>query len=192
MALYAVGGYSSMDYRPWLVVHGFLHIYYMNMKKVTLLLLVSFLAVAGAYGQENFPAVKVKNVTGQEMDFSKLIAQSGDTAVVVSFWATWCVPCVMELDNINDVYADWQKTKPFKLMAVSIDDARTSQRVKPFVKGKGWSFDIFTDVNSDLKRAMNITDVPYVMIIKNNKVVYQHTGYVAGNEDELFEKIKSL
>lgn len=162
------------------------------MKKITRLLLLSFLVMAGAYGQENFPAVAIKNLAGKEVDFAKLVAQSGDTAVVVSFWATWCVPCVMELDNINDVYADWQKAKPFKLMAVSIDDARTSQRVKPFVKGKGWAFDVYMDVNNDLKRAMNITDVPYVVVIKNNKVVYQHTGYVAGNEDELLEKIKSL
>lgn len=161
------------------------------MKKITrLFLLAGLLAVTGAHAQENFPAVAIKNLAGKEMNFSKLV--SGDTAVIVSFWATWCVPCVMELDNINDVYADWQKEKPFKLMAVSIDDARTSQRVKPFVKGKGWAFDVYTDVNNDLKRALNITDVPYVLIIKNNRVVYQHTGYVAGNEDELLQKIKNL
>jgi thioredoxin-related protein len=82
--------------------------------------------------------------------------------------------------------------KPFKLIAVSIDDSRTSQRVKPFVTGKGWQFDVYIDVNSELKRAFNVTDVPCVMLIKNNKVVYQHTGYVAGSEEDLFDKIKSL
>lgn len=162
------------------------------MKKIFQLLLAGMLVLAHAYGQESFPTVSVKNMQGKDVDFSKLIGQSGDTAVIVSFWATWCVPCVSELDNINEVYADWQRTKPMKLLAVSIDDARTSQRVKPFVTGKGWKFAVYSDVNNDLKRAMNITDVPYVMIIKNNKVVYQHTGYVAGNEDELLEKIKNL
>ncbi|BAV07669.1 Thiol-disulfide isomerase or thioredoxin [Filimonas lacunae] len=161
------------------------------MKKMYAWLLGSFLCVA-SYAQENFPSVSVKTLGGQSVDFSKLVSGSGDTAVVVSFWATWCVPCVTELDNINDVFADWQKEKPFKLLAISIDDARTSQRVKTFVKGKGWGFDVLTDVNNDLKRALNINDVPHVLIIKNNKVVYQHTGYVAGNEDELFTKIKTL
>ncbi|GGH65458.1 thiol-disulfide isomerase/thioredoxin [Filimonas zeae] len=162
------------------------------MKKCVQLLLALMLVLGHAYGQESFPSVTVKNLQGKDVDFSKLIGQSGDTAVIVSFWATWCVPCVTELDNINDVYADWQRTKPLKLIAVSIDDARTSRRVKPFVAGKGWHFDVLLDENNNLKRAMNITDVPYVMIIKNNKVVYQHTGYVAGNEDELLEKIKNL
>lgn len=162
------------------------------MKKCVQLLLAVMLVLGHAYGQESFPSVTVKNLQGKDVDFSKLIGQSGDTAVIVSFWATWCVPCVTELDNINDVYADWQRTKPLKLIAVSIDDARTSRRVKPFVAGKGWHFDVLLDENNNLKRAMNITDVPYVMIIKNNKVVYQHTGYVAGNEDELLEKIKNL
>ena len=85
-----------------------------------------------------------------------------------------------------------QKEKPFKFIAVAIDDSRTAQRVKPFVNGKGWTFDVYLDINSDLKRAFEVNDIPHIIMIKNNKVVYQHTGYVAGGEDELFEKVKSL
>jgi thioredoxin-like negative regulator of GroEL len=64
--------------------------------------------------------------------------------------------------------------------------------VKPFVRGKGWKFDVFTDVNSELKRALNITDVPHVILFKNGKIVYRHTGYIAGEEENLFETIKNL
>jgi cytochrome c biogenesis protein CcmG, thiol:disulfide interchange protein DsbE len=85
-----------------------------------------------------------------------------------------------------------QKETPFKIAAVSIDDSRTSSRVKSFVAGRGWNFDIYLDVNSDLKRALNINDVPHILIIKKGKIVYQHNGYVPGNEIELFEKLKSL
>ena len=163
------------------------------MKKILgLTMLVCLLNIAVSYGQENFPAVAIKSTSGRSVDFSKLVAETKDTVVIVSFWATWCVPCVTELDNISDLYKEWQAKLPFKFLAISIDDARTSQRVKPFVTGKGWPFDIYLDVNHDLKRAFNVNDVPYVLVIKNNKVVYQHVGYVAGNEEELFEKIKAL
>lgn len=151
---------------------------------------LSFVAVAGA--QEKFPSVAIKTATGKPADFSSVIASAGDTAVIVSFWATWCVPCVTELDNINDQFSERQAARPFKLMAVSIDDSRTSQRVRSFVAGKGWLFDIYLDSNHDLKRAFNVNDVPHVVVIKRNKVVYQHVGYIAGNEDELFAKIKEL
>ncbi len=142
--------------------------------------------------QESFPSVKLKAVSGRQVDFKDLVNESKDTVMVVSFWATWCIPCVSELDNINDEFEDKQAIKPFKFYGVAIDDSRTAQRVKAFVRGKGWKFDVFTDVNSELKRALNITDVPHVIIFKNGKIVYRHTGYIAGEEDNLFETIKNL
>jgi hypothetical protein len=77
------------------------------------------------------------------------------------------------------------------VFAVSIDDSRTSGRVKPFVKGRGWTFSIFQDINNDLKRALNIPNVPHTLVVKNGKVVYQHDGYLPGNEDELIEIVRT-
>jgi hypothetical protein len=48
------------------------------------------------------------------------------------------------------------------------------------------------DINSELKRYLNITDVPHVIILKDNKIVYRHTGYISGEEENLFEAIKGL
>jgi hypothetical protein len=110
----------------------------------------------------------------------------------MSFWATWCIPCINELEIINDVYEEKQAIKPFKFYGVSVDDTRTSQRVKPFIKGKGWQFNVLMDINSELKRYLNITDVPHVIILKDNKIVYRHTGYISGEEENLFDAIKTL
>ena len=164
----------------------------MQMRIIVLLTTLFFVSEI-SLAQNNLPSVKIKSVKkGKEVAFSALADDAKDTILIVSFFATWCIPCVTELDNINDVYTEKQAAKPFKFVAVSIDDSRTSNRVKPFVNGKGWKFDVYLDINSDLKRAFQINDVPHVIVIKNNKVVYQHTGYIAGGEDELFEKIKTL
>jgi len=143
------------------------------------------------FSQNELPAVKIKALNGQEILFNTL-GSNNDTAIIVSLWATWCVPCINELEAINDQYAERQKESPFKLIAISVDDSRTSARVRPFVKGRGWNFDIYLDVNNDLKRALNINDVPHILIIRNGKIIYQHNGYMAGNEEELFEKIRSM
>jgi len=160
------------------------------MSRLFFSVVISFLTIY-AFGQNELPDVKIKNLNGQEINF-KSLGGGNDTAVVVNLWATWCIPCIQELESINDQYADRQKETPFKIIAVSIDDARTSGRVRSFVKGKGWTFDIYLDANSDLKRALNVIDVPHVLIIKNGKIVYQHNGYLPGNEEELFEKLKTI
>lgn len=164
------------------------------MKKTACISFIFYLifSFSSLKAQENFPSIKLKSVSGKTIDFAELASSSKDTMVVISFWATWCVPCITELENINDQMEEKQAVRPFKFIGVAVDDSRTSQRVKPFIKGKGWTFDVLMDINSDLKRALNITDVPHVIILKDNKIAYRHTGYIAGEEDNLFETIKNL
>ena len=107
--------------------------------------------------------------------------------MIISLWATWCVPCKNELDAINDVYEDWQDETDVALYAVSIDDSRTVKRVKPLVNGKNWDFEILLDTNNDLKRALGAATVPLTLVVKNGKIVFRHSGYAPGYEDELFE-----
>jgi cytochrome c biogenesis protein CcmG, thiol:disulfide interchange protein DsbE len=140
--------------------------------------------------QNNLPTVKVKTLKGSDVSFNTL-SINNDTAIIVSFWATWCIPCITELETMFDEYDVRQKETPFKLVAISVDDSRTVNRVRPFVAGRGWTFDVFLDTNNDLKRALNINNVPHVMIIKNGKIIYQQSGYAPGNEEILYEKLKS-
>lgn len=141
--------------------------------------------------QQQFPSVRLRDLDGHTVDFADLAARGRDTALVVSFWATWCVPCIAELDNITDDLAERSPDTPFRLVGVSIDDTRTSNRVKPFVRGKGWDFDILMDTNSELKRALNITDVPHMMVIRGGRVIYRRTGYTAGAEEELYNALRT-
>jgi len=161
------------------------------MDKFYLSVLLSFLVYSTSSAQNALPDTRIKSLQGNEVRFNSF-GNTRDTAVIISFWATWCIPCIQELNAIHDQYEDRQKETPFRFIAISIDDARTMQKVKPFVAGKGWPYEIYLDVNSDLKRAMNIIDVPHILVIKNGKIVYQHNGYVNGNEEELFEILKKI
>lgn len=138
--------------------------------------------------QETLSTTEIKTLDGTTTTLQK-ISKENDL-IVVSLWATWCVPCKNELDAINDVYSDWQDETSVKVFAISIDDSRTVSRVKPLVNGKAWDFDILLDTNNDLKRDLGAATVPLTLIIKDGKIVYRHSGYTPGAEDELFEEIK--
>ena len=162
------------------------------MKRLALLL-VMVLTMAGLYAQSktDLPNVTVKNLSGKDVNISKI--KNDGKPIVITFWATWCKPCIKEHEALNDVYEDWQDETGVKIYSVSIDDSRSSARVKPFVEGKGWEFETLLDVNGDLKRAMNVSNPPHTFLIDGKgKIVYQHSGYVDGSENELYKEIKKI
>jgi thiol-disulfide isomerase/thioredoxin len=155
----------------------------MNKKKYLFILFLGFFTQA----QSPLPSIELKTLSGQFINTNQ-IAQENQL-MIISLWATWCVPCKNELDAVAEVYEDWVSETDVKYFAISIDDSRTSKRIKPMVDGKGWEFEILLDENSELKRAFGVSTVPYTVIVKNGLMVYKHTGYTPGYEDELYEQI---
>ncbi len=157
------------------------------MKKIALLFLFFGHLV---YSQQDFPAVNVKNLAGESISTASF--NEKDKLYVFSFWATWCSPCIQELEAINEVYEDWKTQLNIEVIAVATDDSRTQKRVKPLVNGKGWNYTILLDANQDLKRKLSIANIPYLIIVKNNKIVFIQNGHTPGAEEELLTKLKSL
>lgn len=137
---------------------------------------------------QEMPKMSLKNLEGETISTAELA--KSDEVKVFSFWATWCVPCINELDAISEVYEDWQDETNVEIIAVATDDTRTKKRIRPMVNGKSWEYTILLDDNQDLKRALNISTIPHVVVVKNGKIVYRHTGYTPGAEEELYEVIK--
>jgi len=151
------------------------------------LILFSLLTITLTSAQD-VPQAEIIDIKGQKVNFQDIV--KSDKPVIVSFWATWCVPCINELDAISEVYPDWQDETGVKLVAISQDDDRTARRIKPLVNGKAWEYEIYRDYNNELKRAFNIASIPFLIIIKNGKVVYTRSGYTPGSEDKIYEIIK--
>lgn len=151
-------------------------------------LLTIFLFLGLFVKGQDFPNFTLKDIEGKEVIIKEL-ADSKEIKVF-SFWATWCVPCINELDAIADVYEEWQEETNVELIAVSTDDARTKKRVIPLVNGKGWEYQVLIDDNQDLKRALNINVLPYIVVVKDGKIIHTRTGYTPGSEDELYEILK--
>ncbi|MDG1063440.1 MAG: TlpA disulfide reductase family protein [Flavobacteriaceae bacterium] len=146
-----------------------------------------FLISFGVSAQNLLPDVALKTLDGTNTSLSE--ASATQSLTIISLWATWCVPCIKELDAISEVYQDWQDETNVSLIAVSIDDARTVKRVKPMINGKGWDYTILLDTNNDVKRALGAATVPLTILVKDGVIVYRHSGYAPGAEDELYEEI---
>lgn len=163
----------------------------MMKEKLFVLIFISSLSLVAQEKLNVFPTVDIKNIEGKIINTDEF--DNGGKPIIVSFWATWCKPCAKELDAISEVYDEWQDETGVKLLAISIDDARNTAKIAPFANGKDWPYEIYLDANSDLKRALNVNAIPHTFLLNGKKeIVWQHTSYFDGDEDELFEEIQKL
>ncbi|MEQ9188232.1 MAG: TlpA disulfide reductase family protein [Cryomorphaceae bacterium] len=153
--------------------------------------LFATLSLQAQDGGRQIPSVDIKALNGSTFNTGSI--ENDGNPIIISFWATWCSPCKRELNAIAEDYVDWQDETGVKLIAISIDDARNMQKVKPYVDGQLWDYEVYLDPNADFKRAMNVNNVPHTFLIDGNgKIVWQHNSYQPGDELELYELVEKL
>jgi len=139
------------------------------------------------------PAVTVRTLDGKPISTSALPGVGQGKPVIISFWATWCKPCIAELSNIHELFPDLQKETGATLIAMSIDDARNAAKVGPLAKGRGWEYPVYIDQNQDLKRALNVNNVPHTFLLDGaGNIVWQHNAYNEGDENYLLELVRKV
>lgn len=162
------------------------------MKKLLTAAVAVFASVSMYAQTSELPNTQVKDLSNsKKVAFNNTVEKGKVT--LISFWATWCVPCKKEIKNVREKMAGWKQEADFNFMTVSLDESRSEGLVRSYVKSQGWDFPCFIDPNSDLKRSLNFQTVPFTVIVdKDGKVAYQHSGYEEGSENEVFAKIKEL
>ena len=160
------------------------------MKKIVFA--VACLMATVAVHAQGLPNTQIKDVnSGKKVNFSETVEKGKVT--LISFWATWCIPCKKEIKTLSLKLPEWKKEADFNYMTVSIDESKAEGLVRTYALAQGWNFPYYIDPNSDLKRSLSFQNVPYTMIIdKTGKVAFTHTGYEEGGEAEVFAKIKEL
>ena len=160
------------------------------MKKIFALSIMAWIASIGLLHAQ-LPAVTLKALNGQSVQTDTL--SNNGKPFIIDFFATWCKPCNRELDAIAEVYEDWQEETGIKIFAVSIDQGQNINKVKPLVNNHGWPYEVMLDPNGDLKRALGIQTIPFVLIVDGQgTIVYKHNGYTDGAEEELINKVREL
>ncbi|WP_201981780.1 TlpA family protein disulfide reductase [Hymenobacter rubidus] len=139
------------------------------------------------------PAVSIRTLDGKSISTAALPGVGQGKPVIISFWATWCKPCIAELTNIHELFPDLQAETGAQLIAISIDDARNAAKVGPLTKGRGWTYPVYLDQNQDLKRALNVNNIPHTFLLDGaGNIVWQHNAYNEGDENHLLELVHKV
>jgi len=160
-------------------------------KRLAGIALLMIITLAPLASQTSIPDIRVKSIDGTDIALKDYGKNNKPTLFI--FWATWCKPCLQELNNIAFEYDDWLTSAEFNFITITIDDSRSASSVKSIVKGRRWPFTVITDYNQELKRTMNVTDIPHYLIFKKDGSLHsRHTGYLPGDEEQIIETLIKL
>lgn len=156
------------------------------------LILLTFLLTftLSVFAQDNTaPDFNLPDMDGKNYQLSENI---GEGPILINFWATWCIPCRAEMKKLKDIYNDYHE-QGLEILSISIDDTKTVNKVKGFVKTNRYPFTILLDTNSEVFQLYQGSNPPQTVLIdQNGKIVYTHTGYRKGDEIKLAEEIAKL
>jgi cytochrome c biogenesis protein CcmG/thiol:disulfide interchange protein DsbE len=100
----------------------------------------------------------------------------GKKKVVLSFWASWCGPCRLELPELAAFYKKYHKEDSnFEILAISIDDDRTD--AEAYASKAKLPFPVLWDPADKAADAFSVQAIPTMFVIdQDGKIVYGNTG----------------
>jgi len=109
----------------------------------------------------------------------------GKKKIVMSFWASWCEPCRMELPELKAFYEKYHSAdSSFEVMAISTDEDR--YQAEKYVKEAKLPFPVVWDENGTIADKYGVESIPVLYVIdENGKVIHGQVGYGFGLEIKL-------
>jgi len=144
------------------------------------------------------PAVAVEigelppDYLGKAVDKRKIhLSASNGKIRIVTFWATWCAPCLKELPVLNAVQKSGGADR-IQVIAVNINDRKNDFR-RALRKLKDYEIDFVFDYKQAVAKQYDVEGIPHMLIIDvDGRVAFQHVGYKESALPGIVEEINSL
>ncbi len=154
------------------------------------LILILFFVAGTALAQDSLLLARLKSLKGVTQSFSQFAKK--DSLFLICFWATSSDESIGELNAINADLEKWKSALPFRFMAISVDEGKDIRKLRPTYNMNSWTFELYTDIFGDLRRALHSNNLPQSMIIFRNQIIYQQSGWTEGSENYLFQKLLAI
>ncbi len=120
------------------------------------------------------------------------LSDYADKVVLMSFWATWCKPCIKELTHLAKLY-EKLKGRGFVVLAISIDGPETQSKVNTFVKRYRFPFPVAIDAEKRVVKLYNPKNAaPFSVFLKRGRVIKTREGFEVSDLPAIEKEILDL
>ena len=126
------------------------------MNKLILIVLAMVATFSGIKAQYPGQGLIVTSMEGNSKPFSSYINTEEGHVTLFVFWKTCCPTNLNMIDSLFEMTDEYGEAEDITVVLVSVDDTRSTDRVMPVVRTKGWKADVILDVNMELARAMSV------------------------------------
>ena len=97
-------------------------------------LFILFLLINNLNSQSIFPNSKVQLINNNKTEIYNLTSDVS----FISFWATWCLPCLKEIDKLNEFIDEYDNVS---VILINEDKPGDKAKVKSFVRSRNYPID---------------------------------------------------
>ena len=155
-----------------------------------ILIFCMMLFALAAVSQDSLQQARLKSLQGKIAPFS--VFAKKDSLFLICFWSASSDESITELNSINANLEKWQAIKHFRFFAVSVDEGKTVNRMRPTYNMNGWTFETYADLYGDLRRTLHSDNLPQSLIIYKNDIIYEQSGWTEGSENYLIQRLISM
>ncbi len=132
---------------------------------------------------------ELPTLEGERYDFGAVL---GSRPAVVSFWASWCAPCVVEAPHLQSLHTEFGGQ--IEVVGVSIDEPSKRGKLKALVKRLGLTYTIPLDSDGAVYAQFNPGgSIPYTLVVDaDGQVTYVATNFEEGDEAKLRTAVEAV
>jgi peroxiredoxin len=113
----------------------------------------------------------LKTLDGKDVSLS---AYSGKL-LLLNFWATWCLPCKVEIPGLIDLYNRYRRDG-LEILGIAVDEPAST--VAPYASAIKMNYPVLLEVGHEVHEAFNIPGLPSTIIVnRDGNICSRHVGF---------------
>lgn len=136
----------------------------------------------GVHLDERLQKIRISDLKGKDVDLKELAGKP----IFLNFWATWCGPCIGEMESMEKIYQTYKDDIHF--LAVSSEEL---DKIRGFQGKRDFSFP-FARLEMDYLDVYVVKLPTTLLIDRTGKIVFDEEGARDWASHNSLEKIRQL